>query len=167
MANIPSLNVAKTEFMLIGPKRIKTDSSLNILIENKQIKQVNECKTLGILIDQHLSWNNNTKNICKKVTAGISALRRVKPFVNKETLISIYIAIICPHFDYCCEVWDVLRKTQSDRLQKRAARVIMSMSNDTDQSTALQALGWEPLNIMRRKAKLMYKVLNKMAPQPL
>ena len=172
MANKLSLNVAKTEFMLIGPKRMKTGSSLNILIENKQIKQVNECKSLGILIDQHLSWNNNTKNICKKVTAGISALRRVKPFVNKETLISIYTAIIRPHFDYCCEVWDVLGKTQSDRLQKlqnRAARVIMSMSNDTDQSTVLQALGWEPLNIMRRKAKakLMYKVLNKMAPEPL
>ena len=172
MANKLSLNVAKTEFMLIGPKRMKTDSSLNILIENKQIKQVNECKTLGILIDQHLSWNNNTKNICKKVTAGISALRRVKPFVSKETLISIYNAIIRPHFDYCCEVWDVFGKTQSDRLQKlqnRAARVIMSMSNDIDQSTALQTLGWEPLYIMRRKtkAKLMYKVLNKMAPEPL
>ena len=48
MANKLSLNVAKTEFMLIGPKRMKMDSSLNILIENKQIKQVNECKTLGI-----------------------------------------------------------------------------------------------------------------------
>ena len=118
MANKLSLNVAKTEFMLIGPKRMKTDSTINILIENKQIKQVNECKTLGILIDQHLSWNNNTKNICKKVTAGISALRRVKPFINKETLISIYTAIILPHFDYCCEVLDVLGKTQSDRLQK-------------------------------------------------
>ena len=45
----------------------------------------------------------------------------------------------------------------------------MSMSNNIDQSTALQALGWELLNIMRRKAKtkLIYKVLNKMAPEPL
>ena len=45
----------------------------------------------------------------------------------------------------------------------------MSMSNDIDQSTVLQALGWEPLNIMRRKAKakLMYKILNKVAPKPL
>ena len=85
--------------MLIDPKRMKTTCNLNILIENKQIKQVNECKTLGILIDQHLSWNSNTKNICKKVTAGIAALRSVKPFVNKETLISIYDAITRPHFD--------------------------------------------------------------------
>ena len=95
----------------------------------------------------------------------------MKPFVNKETLISIYDAFIRPHFDYCCEVWDVFGKTQSDRLQKlqnRAARVIMSMSNDIDHSTALQALAWDSLNIIRKaKAKLMYKVLNKMAPEPL
>ena len=41
------------------------------------------------------------------------------------------------------------------------------MNNDIDQSTALQALGWEPLITRRKaKAKLMYKVLNKMASEP-
>ena len=54
----------------------------------------------------------------KKLTEGIFALCRVKPFVNKETFISIYNAIIRPQFDYCCEVWDALGKTQSDQLQK-------------------------------------------------
>ena len=102
MANKLSLNVAKTEYMLIRPKRIKTDPHPNIFIENQQIKQVYECKTLGIVVDQHLSWNSNTKNICKKISAAISALRRVKPFVDKDTLISIYNAIVRPHFDYCC-----------------------------------------------------------------
>ncbi|CAB4029995.1 Hypothetical predicted protein, partial [Paramuricea clavata] len=108
IANKLSLNVAKTEFMLIGSKRMIKDSHPNIFIENKQIKQVYECKTLGIIVDQHLSWKSNTKNICKKITAGISALRRIKPFVDKDTLISIYNTIVRPHFDYCCEVWDVL-----------------------------------------------------------
>ena len=172
IANKLSLNVAKTEFMLIGSKRMIKDSHPNIFIENKQIKQVYKCKTLGIIVDQHLSWKSNTKNICKKITAGISALRRIKPFVDKDTLISIYNAIVRPHFDYCCEVWDVLGKTQSKRLQKlqnRAARVIMSMSNDTDYSIALHALDWEPLKLMRKKAKakLMYKILNKMGPESL
>ena len=161
MANKLSLNVAKTEFMLIRPKRIKTDPHPNIFIENEQIKQVYECKTLGIVVDQHLSWNSNTKNICKKISAAISALCRVKQFVDKDTLISIYDAIVRPHFDYCCEVWDVLGETQSKRLQKlqnQAARVIMNMSNDVAHTIALQALCWEPLELMRKKAKakLMY-----------
>ena len=108
------------------------------------------------------SWKNNTKNVCRKITAGICALRRIKPFVGKETLISVYSAIVRPHFDYCCEVWDVLGETQSKRLQKlqnRAARVIMNMSNNIDSSIALPALSWEPLTLMRKraKAKLMYK----------
>ena len=58
-----------------------------------------------------------------------------------------------------------LGETQSKRLQKlqnRAARIIMNMSNDTDHSVALQALGWKTLKVERRKAKakMMYKLLN-------
>ena len=118
IANKLSLNVAKTEFMLIGSRQMIKDFHQKIFIENKQIKQVDKCKTLGIIVDQHLSWKNNTKNVCRKITAGICALRRIKPFVDKETLISIYNAIVHPHFNYCCEVWDVLGETQSKRLQK-------------------------------------------------
>jgi hypothetical protein len=66
----------------------------------------------------------------------------------------------------------VFGKTQSKRLQKlqnRASRIIMNMSNDTDHSVALQALGWKTLRVERKKAKakLMYKLLNNMGPQSL
>ena len=84
IANKLSLNVAKTEFMLIGSKQmIKSTSNLqlNVKIENKSIKQVNESKTLGVTIDQHLSWRTNTENICKKITSGI--------FADKQTLLSV------------------------------------------------------------------------------
>ena len=175
IANKLSLNVAKTEFMLIGSKTMikkNSDSRLNVFIENKQIKQVSECKTLGVIVDRHLSWKSNSENICKKITAGISAIRRVKPFVDKDTLISIYNAIVRPYFDYCCEVWHVFGESQSKRLQKlqnRAARIILNMSNDVNHSIALRALGWEPLKTERKKAKakMMYKVLNKMGPKSL
>ena len=67
---------------------------------------------------------------------------------------------------------DVFGETQSKRLQKRqnrAAQIIMSMSNNIDHTIALQALGWEPLQSIREKAKakLMYKILNKMGPESL
>ena len=74
MANKLSLNVAKTEFMLIGSERMIKNFHPNIFIENKQIKQVYECKTLGIIIDQCLSWKSNTENICKKITSGTISL---------------------------------------------------------------------------------------------
>ena len=175
IANKLSLNVAKTEFILIGSKpMIKSISNRqpNIVIDNKPIQQVYNCKTLRVTVDQHLSWKNNTENVCKKIASGMSALRRIKEFVEKDTLVSVYNSLIRPYFTYCSEVWDVFNETQSKRLQKlqnRAARIIMNMSNDIDHQVALDALGWKPLNTERLKAKskLMFKLLNKMGPKSL
>ena len=63
-------------------------------------------------------------------------------------------------------------ETQSKRLQKlqnRAARIIMNMSNDVHHSVALHALGWKTLEAERKKAKakMMYKLLNNMGSQSL
>ena len=52
IANRLTLNVAKTEFMLIGSKQIIksiSDLQLNVVIENRPVKHVIECKTLGLL----------------------------------------------------------------------------------------------------------------------
>ena len=84
-------------FMLIGSKSmIKNISNSHpfVFIKNKQIKQVYESKALGVKIDQNLSWKGNTDEICNKVTAGISAIRRIQPFVDQDTLILIYNAIV-------------------------------------------------------------------------
>ncbi len=66
-----------------------------------------ECKTLGVKIDQHLSWKSNTDNVCKKITSGISALRRLKEFSDKDTLISAYYSIVRRYLSYFSEVWNV------------------------------------------------------------
>ena len=69
-------------------------------------------KTLGVTVDdQHLSWKSDTDIFCRKITSEISALRRLKDFVDRKTLLFVYNAIIRPYFDYCCEVWDVFSET--------------------------------------------------------
>ena len=58
ITNKLSLNVATTEFILIVSKsmiKYVSNSHPNVFIENKQIKQVYECKTLGVRIGQNLS----------------------------------------------------------------------------------------------------------------
>ena len=121
MANKLSLNVAKTEFQIIGTKQNLKNilgQKPNIHILDCPIKQVVQCKSLGVILDENLSWKSNTNAICKKISSGIYALKRIKPFVDQKTLMSVYNAIIHPYFTYCCEVWDVFGETQSMRLQK-------------------------------------------------
>ena len=100
MANKLSLNVAKTEFMLIGsPQMIKnaSNSQPNILFKNKQIQQVNKSRTtLGTTNDQHLSWKSNTENICKKITSLESQLYVVSNHLFlKEIHLSPYTMPLC------------------------------------------------------------------------
>ena len=57
LANKLSLNVAKTEFQIIGSKPMLKKASakqLKIHIQNKPIKQVFQCKTLGVTLDESL-----------------------------------------------------------------------------------------------------------------
>jgi hypothetical protein len=114
-ANKLSLNVAKTEFQIIGTKPMLKKASaqhLKINIQNKPIKQVSQCKTLGVTLDENLCWKSNTDTICKKISSGIFAPRHIKEFVDQKTLISVFNAIIQPYFSYCCEVWNVFGETQ-------------------------------------------------------
>ncbi len=72
------------------------------MIDNVPIKRVTKTKSLGIQIDQFLSWDNHLEEICKKASSGIGAIRRLKSFVSRESLISVYYALVQPYFDYCC-----------------------------------------------------------------
>ena len=84
-----------------------------------------------------------------------------------------YNALVLPHFDYCCEVWDTIKLTLSDRLQKlqnRAARIIMGCKNEHGQSKlALAELQWKPLKERRTRfvASQMYKITHDLAPKRL
>ena len=102
------------------------DSKPSVNIDHDSIKQVQHSTVLGVEMDENLSWKKHIENVVKKVTSGIGAMRRIRDFVDRETLSSIYNALIRPHFDYCIEVWDTLGVGLSSRLQNlqnRAASV--------------------------------------------
>ena len=127
-------------------------------------------KSLGLTIDAQLSWGKHIEEICKKVSSAIGALKRLRPFISKETAIQIYNALILPHFDYCSPVWDCLSGYLSDKLQKlqnRAARVITKSPFDASSNHLLSTLSWERLSLRRKKQKalMMYKTMNDLAPE--
>jgi hypothetical protein len=74
-----------------------------------------------------------------------------------STAVQVYHALIQPHFDYCCSVWDGLGETLSTKLQKlqnRAVRVIMRTSYDTNADVLLDILHLDNLSLRRIKLKI-------------
>ena len=94
------------------------DYSMNIHIDGVPINQSNQSKCLELIIDENRSWKAHIHVICKKVSSGIGALKRVRPFVSMPTAIKIYNGLIEPHVDYCSAVWDGLTQQLGEKLQK-------------------------------------------------
>ena len=92
--NLPkiTLKTTKTEFMLIDfrQKLSTLSESLELLIDNVPIKQVSTTKSLGILIDDNMTWHTHIDKLSKKIASGIGAIKRIKPFVSPEILHYIY-----------------------------------------------------------------------------
>ena len=90
---------------------------MKIHIDGVPINQNNQSKSVGLIIDENLSWKAHIHEISKKVSSGIGALKRVRPFVSMYTAIKIYKGLIEPHFDYCSAVWDGLTQELIEKLQ--------------------------------------------------
>ena len=81
----------------------------------------------------------------------------------------MYYSLVPPHFDYCSEIWGCCNKTLSTKLQKlqnRAARILLGTSYDTNSDSLIDKLGWRKLDKRRliNKATMVYKSLNGLAP---
>ena len=170
-ANKLTLNVLKTEYMLMAThqKLSSIPKEPAVVVHNEQIERVDEYNCLGITLDETLSWNKQVEKISKKVSKGLGALRRIRPYVPQATLVSVYNAIILPYFDYCSTVWGSIGTCLGDKLQKlqnRAARIITRCTYKDRSVEVLKKLKWNTLKQRREKqlATTMYKVVNNQTP---
>ena len=129
-----SLNVDKTNFMLIGtPQKLAQvhNYDFNVNINGTRLQKVDHCKHLGVEIDDNLMWKNQIEQVRKKVLTGLYFLRKASNCIPKHHQSTLYKSIIAPHFDYCNVAWGRYNKTLCSKLQvlqNRAAKIITGIS---------------------------------------
>ena len=72
-----SLTAANTESMAIGSnQRIHalSNNQTNIEIDGQSIEKVKEAKSLGLVIDERLSWTRHIDEMGRKIPSAIGAL---------------------------------------------------------------------------------------------
>ena len=134
--------------MLIGSRqRLKTFSTIpSLIIDNASINPVASTKSLSVYVDENLSWNIHIDKIARKIASGIGIMKRSRPFVSFEVLLTIYNALVQPHFDYCSVVWGNCDKSLSTKLlklQNRAAHILTYSPYDTSADDLFIYLGWK------------------------
>ena len=61
-------------------------------------------------MEQHLDWNVYIKNVIPKLNRAIAILSKIRHYVPKLLLKTIYYSPFNSHFIYACQVWGQNKK---------------------------------------------------------
>ena len=121
--------MTKTEFIIIGSEdRIKNITEpVDIKLGNHSLSRVSSTKSLGVVMDDRLNWDEHVNSIVKRISRGIAGLRAVGKFVSLNTMKILYNSLIQSLFHYCATLWNNANVPQRycfQNLQNREVRVI-------------------------------------------
>ena len=126
-------------------------------------------KYLGLSLTSDLKWNTHIQKVSAKANSILGLLRRNLRIASKPVKTMAYEALVRPHLEYACTVWDPHTQVNIKRLdmvQRRAARYVCNRWHNTSSvSDMFSELGWESLASRRLKASLcmMYKTVHGLA----
>ena len=169
-----SPNFLKIEFMVIGNLRkygeLKGLPALRV--GDSLIRRVKQTKSLGVIIDQNLSWDSHIEYIFKKIKRNIGILRRLGNTVPQHSLITLYKTLIEPYFRYYSTIWGYCNDSQVKNhiLQNKAVRIVtFSKYQTANHPQLLKDFEWLSVHNLIKfdTAALMYKVHNEIIPDPI
>ena len=104
-ANKLSLNIAKSNFVIFHPPQKKKTFNIRLSVNDKPLKEEPYIQYLGVMLDSHLNWKAHVSHVMKKTKRNIGLISKLRYFVNTNTLVSLYYALIYPFFIYSLTAW--------------------------------------------------------------
>ena len=98
--------------------------TLNIKIKGEQIQEKDYTKYLGILLDNKLSWNCHIKHVNLKISKGIGILTKLRRYLSKGVLRTLFYAFVQPHIDYGLLVWGSATTSNLKPIKKNLQKVV-------------------------------------------
>ena len=126
-ANKISLNTKKTEIMLFRSKNKIINKHLNFRLSGTKINLSKTVKYLGLILDEHLTWDHHLKLLSTKVSRATGMLAKIRHYVPTNVLYNIYYAILQSHLTYCCQIWGQNKSPsfiKLSNLQSKALKII-------------------------------------------
>lgn len=117
-----NLNPTKSQTIIIGSsqmhKKLECSSVPDVLIDNVAVPRHSQVKNLGLIFDDHLSWEYQIRNVCRKVYASLQSLRCIDKCLPTNTKEMLVKTLLCPHFDYGDIVYNNLKDSLAQTLQR-------------------------------------------------
>lgn len=158
------VNTSKTNFMVF--KQInKSDINISLKLNNVDIERVQQCKYLGMIIDENLSWSKHVDKIVNKISGLTGAFRKCGKFPDNICTM-LYNAHIMAPIRYNLPIWSQCTEGQKHRIQvamNGCLKALFKFDWYTSTNTLLCKTRSFSLNetIEIERSKLIYKIENK------
>ena len=166
------LNPDKSEVLLVARKVVanKFANGSGVAVAGSDITFSVKLKSLGVTIDQTLSFDQYVRDIVKTSNFHIKALRHVRPLLNKTVANTIACSIVSTRLDYCNSLLygtSVTNIAKLQRVQNSLARVVAGAKRSDHITPVLRDLHWLPVTqrITYKIALLTHKVRQQSQPQ--
>jgi len=149
---------------IIFSKKKEVSFSKTISFNERDIKNVECHKHLGLILDSKLTFQPHVDKQISKVNKGIGLLKKLNDKLPRNSLLTIYKAFIRPHLDYSDVIYDqplnnsFVNKLES--VQYRACLAITGAVQGSSKEKLYSELGLESLQNRRwyRRLCTFYKI---------
>ena len=100
-----TLNVKKTNFIVIKNPQNKKTLNKTISINYKNVIQSDNIKFLGITINSTLNWSSHIENLRSGLRSSLALIYLASTFLPEKVLILLYNALINSKIVYCLAAW--------------------------------------------------------------
>lgn len=164
-----TFNVLKTKFLYISLKKSENQQPLKLILNQTQLEEVSEHKSLGLIINNKLTWSNHINNLCLSASKRIGIFKAVSSKIDYSTKLQIYKTFIRPCLEYGDVIFDsseCVHLQRLEKLQRQAALIITGAYKVTETNILLREVNLHPLQTRRKIHKLIlfYKIINKYTP---
>ena len=171
-ANRLSLNVGKSKLLYFTNNDRKKLQDINIKINDQILAEVTSAKYLGVYIDNKLQWNTHINNIKLRLSKGVSMLAKIRHYVPKTVLRSLYFTFVNAHIDYNLLNWGIAPLANIEiinRKTRKAIRLISFKPYHEEPIPLFKQHSILPLEetFLLKQAKFMWKMQNELIPPSL
>ena len=123
-SNKLTLNIEKTNFMIVQRNKNIPDNIPSIKIGNKSVREAESVKFLGIMVDRQLSWNVHIQNVTNKLNKQCGILYLTWDSLNVNAMKMVYYSLIYPFLTYCHTGWGATGKSKLKSIEVSLKKII-------------------------------------------
>ena len=156
---------------VIFSRKKQSQSHPTISLNNIHVERASYQRHLGIILDEKLNFKQHVDNVILKVDKGISVIKKLRRYLPRKSLITIYKAFLRPLIDYGDIIYDQPENEsfceKLESIQYKAALAITGAIQGTSHEKIYKELGLESLKNRRWYKRLccMFKIINEEAPK--